>query len=282
MKLQVFHRTQYTYASPVIESFNEVRLHPLSIDGQNCQSFILKVLPASRLSHYFDFFQNYVHFFEVLGPHNVLTIESTSKVTTAYVPLPEDAETVPLSRLAELTQLDKCYDFLQPSQFVTLGPEVWRLALDATAGETDTWRAALIIMRYIHGSFTYTPQSTNVNTMVEEVIQLRRGVCQDFAHLMLGMCRSLKIPARYVSGYLYNGPGGVLQGSQASHAWCEVYLPQLGWRALDPTNNQPADENYVKVAVGRDYADIVPVKGSYKGTREKTMTVHVEVTSLEI
>jgi transglutaminase-like putative cysteine protease len=281
MKLHVIHRTEYTYASPVIESFNEVRLQPMSKDGQDCQSFILKILPSSRLSHYYDFYQNYVHFFEVLAPHTTLSIESTSRVITTYTALQENAVGISLSSLAACSQMEKCYDFMQPSQYVSQSPDIWRLALDAIADETDAWKAAHIIMRYIHGNFAYVPSSTNVNTTVEEVLRLRQGVCQDFTHLMLAMCRSLKIPARYVSGYLYNGPGQMLEGSQASHAWCEVFLPEFGWRALDPTNNQPADEHYVRVAVGRDYADIIPVKGSYKGAREKTMTVHVEVTSLE-
>src|SRR5205823_6288641 len=105
--------------------------------------------------------------------------------------------------------------------------------------------------RYIHAQFTYAPASTNVNTALPEVLETRRGVCQDFAHVMLGMCRSLRIPARYVSGYLYSDPGNNLTGAQASHAWCEVYIGDFGWQALDPTNNQPADEIYVKVAVGR-------------------------------
>jgi transglutaminase-like putative cysteine protease len=95
---------------------------------------------------------------------------------------------------------------------------------------------------------------------------------------MLGMCRSLKIPARYVSGYLYNGPLDQLEGAQASHAWCEVFIPDFGWRALDPTNDQQADERYIKVAVGRDYADIVPVQGTYRGAGTKKMTVEVNVT----
>jgi transglutaminase-like putative cysteine protease len=112
-----------------------------------------------------------------------------------------------------------------------------------------------------------------------EVLEQKAGVCQDFAHVMLGMCRALKIPARYVSGYIYNGPSGTLAGAQASHAWCEVYLPDLGWRALDPTNNQQADERYVKVAAGRDYADVAPIKGQYRGTPQKTMNVTVQVTA---
>ena len=102
-------------------------------------------------------------------------------------------------------------------------------------------------------------------------------MCQDFAHVMIAMCRSLKVPARYVSGYLYNGPKQLLRGAQASHAWCEVYVPGVGWRGLDPTNGQPADERYVKVATGRDYADVPPVRGRYRGTAEQRMQVEVDV-----
>lgn len=132
-------------------------------------------------------------------------------------------------------------------------------------------------MRFIHANFAYVPLSTDVNTHMIEVVRQRRGVCQDFAHVMLGMCRTLKIPARYVSGYLYNGPANQLLGAQASHAWCEVFVPDHGWRALDPTNNQPADERCIKLAVGRDYADVAPIKGHYKGTPRRTMTVEVRV-----
>lgn len=280
MKLQVVHRTHYSYAEPVTDSFNEARLQPTSADGQNCSSFILKVLPSTRLSHYLDFYLNYVQYFEVPEPHSTLTIESVSTVSTVAKPMSEEALGVEWKRMEQCVPMEKCYDFLQSSNYVALTPEVWRLALDAIGGETDAWKATLAVMRFIHRNFTYTPLVTNVNTHMLEVVQQRRGVCQDFAHVMLGMCRALKIPARYVSGYLYNGPAGHFIGSQASHAWCEVFLPEIGWRALDPTNNQQVDQHYVKVAVGKDYADIIPVKGHYKGTPNKKMTVDVKVTLL--
>jgi transglutaminase-like putative cysteine protease len=281
MKLQVIHRTDYTYGAPVVESFNEVRLQPVSQDGQLCLSFVLKIFPPSHLSHYYDFYRNCVHFFEVTEPHATLSIESASTVTTSPPAMKPGAANIPMARLPECVQLEKCYDFLQGSEFVPLGPEVWRLALDACGGIDDVWLAAQTIMGFICDNFDYVPNSTTVNTVMTEVLAHRSGVCQDFAHVMLGMCRSVKIPARYVSGYLYNGPGGHLLGAQASHAWCEVFLPGIGWRALDPTNNKLADERYVKVAVGRDYGDIVPVKGTYKGTRQKAMKVTVQVIHLE-
>ena len=106
-------------------------------------------------------------------------------------------------------------------------------------------------------------------------------MCQDFAHVMIAICRSLEIPARYVSGYLYNGPRELLRGAQASHAWCEVYVPGIGWRGLDPTNDQPAGERYVKVAIGRDYADVAPVQGRYRGTSEQRLEVEVDVQRLD-
>ncbi|HZO84580.1 MAG TPA: transglutaminase family protein [Verrucomicrobiae bacterium] len=282
MKLQVVHRTTYEYAQPVTQNYNELRLQPVTQDGQTCDSFTLNLVPVPRLSHFLDFYLNYVHFFEVPDPHPSLSIESISQVVTAAARLSDDAVTANLDRLPECVRLEKCYDFLQPSTFVAAPPEVWRLALDVTHGQTDVWQAAVAIRRFIHGNFSYTPCVTGVNTHMLEFLKLRRGVCQDFAQLMLGMCRALKIPARYVSGYLYNEPRGKFLGAQASHAWCEVFVPDFGWHGLDPTNNRTADEHYVKVAIGRDYADIVPVKGHYKGTPNRKMTVQVTVSELPI
>jgi len=174
-------------------------------------------------------------------------------------------------------RLERCHEYLQPSRYVDLSPEAWRLAVDATHGEPDLWRAAVAIMRLIFREFRYEPGATHVRTRVDEALAGRRGVCQDFAHVMLAMCRSLGIPALYVSGYLYNGPRELLRGAQASHAWCEVFVPGLGWRGLDPTNDQPADEHYVKVAIGRDYADVAPVQGTFRGTTTQDLTVEVDV-----
>jgi len=278
MKLHVTHRTRYEYSAPVIESFNEMRLQPTSADGQVCHSFLLKILPSTRLSHYLDFFLNCVHFFELPEPHTTLSIESSALVTTVSHAVPPDQVTVPMSRLRECLAMEECYDFLQPSKHVVIDPSVWRLAVDATMGEADVWQAAVKVMQFIRSEFVYKAEETTVNTPIAEVIEKRKGVCQDFTHVMLGMCRSLKIPTRYVSGYLYNGPLDQLEGAQASHAWCEVFIPDHGWRALDPTNDRQADEHYIKVATGRDYADIVPVQGTYRGAGTKKMSVEVNVT----
>lgn len=272
MKFEILHRTQYTYDSPVRESFNEVRLQPLSNEQQTVDSFLLKVLPSARLRHYQDFYFNCVHHFEIPEPHSALSIESRLEVTTqpARV-LALDARPAAMSRLPEALQQGRCYDFIQSSRYVELTPEAWRLAVDACDGEQDVWQTALRLMAYVHRTFTYQPSSTHVHTHMREALAQRRGVCQDFAHVMIGLCRSLQIPALYVSGYL------ATQAASATHAWTEVFVPGLGWQGLDPTHNRPPDENYVKIGVGRDYGDVAPVSGTYKGTTQRSLTVEVKI-----
>ncbi|MBI3881095.1 MAG: transglutaminase family protein [Verrucomicrobia bacterium] len=275
MKWEIFHRTRYRYASPVRESFNEVRVRPVTNEHQTLDSFLLKVLPAARLQHYEDFYANCIHHFELPEPHDTLLIEANSVVTTRPpATLAFDAMPAPLSRLPEALRSERCFDYLQASHFVDLSPETWRLALDATDGQTDIWQSALAIMRFVYGNFRYEPSSTGVHTHIREVIEQRRGVCQDFAHVMLGLCRSVKIPALYVSGYL------ATETASATHAWVEVFIPGHGWRALDPTHNSQPGETYVKIAVGRDYADVPPVSGHYKGTTDRRMDVEVQIRSL--
>lgn len=272
MKWEIIHRTQYTYASPVTESFNEVRLHPVSDERQEVDDFLLKILPATRLRHHRDFYSNVVHHFDIPEPHTVLMVESFLHVTTRPSPPLSETETFfPLARIGEASREPRVFDFLQQSRFVDMSPETWRLALDATEGMTDTWQAALAIMRFIYGHFKYESRSTHVHTHMSDVLRDRRGVCQDFAHVMLGLCRALKIPALYVSGYL------ATEIASATHAWVEVLIPGVGWRGLDPTHNCQTGETYVKIAVGRDYADVPPVTGNYKGTTDRKMEVSVKI-----
>jgi transglutaminase-like putative cysteine protease len=282
MKLHVLHRTRFKYATTVRESFNEVRLQPVSTDTQVCHSFLLKVLPTAKLSHYLDFYLNYVHLFEVVQAHTELTVEANSTVTTPDGPvIAAELHPAALADIGECARIDRCYDFLQSSTYVEVGADLWRLALDAIDGQTDAWQAAQAVMHFIYREFRYQPASTHAHTHMREVLKARTGVCQDFAHVMLGLCRAVKIPARYVSGYLYNGPADQLKGAQASHAWVEVYVLGHGWCGLDPTNNRQPDGHYVKVAVGRDYADVSPVKGTYRGTAKRQLQVEVLVTRLE-
>lgn len=275
MRFQIVHRTRYAYASPVRESFNEIRLQPVSNEHQTVESFLLKILPPSRLRHYDDFYKNVVHHFEIPEPHTAVLVEAMTTVSTRSIALPLEATPASLDRLSECARTERCFDYLLPSRYVEWDPEAWRLAVDAIQGATDIWQAAVAVMRFIHGHFRYTPLSTHVHTHMRQVIEQRQGVCQDFAHVMLGLCRSLKIPALYVSGYL------ATESASATHAWIEVFVPDVGWRGLDPTHNRAVDENYVKIAVGRDYADVTPVSGHYKGTLDRRMEVTVDIRKLE-
>jgi transglutaminase-like putative cysteine protease len=273
MKWEIFHSTRYDYLSPVCDSVNSVCLQPMPIPEQTLESFILKVLPASRLTHSHDLFFNRITRFEIPEPHSYLVIEAQSIVSThPSDPLPAAGKLCSLEEIRSGPSVESYSDYLPASRFVGLSPEAWKLAVDATLGQDDAWMAVLAVMSFVHGYLKYEPFSTHVHTTMAEVLKNRRGVCQDFAHLLIGLCRTLKIPARYVSGYL------ATEKASATHAWMEVFIPGHGWRGLDPTHNRQIDETYVKIAHGRDYGDVPPISGNYRGTRERRMTVSVKIT----
>ena len=273
MKWSILHRTRYTYSTPVRDSFNDVRLQPMPIPEQTVESFLLKVLPAARLTHSKDFYSNWIHHFQIIEPHSHLLIEANSVVDTHPPALLPDEPICPYDRMREAPNIERCFDYLLESRFVELSPEAWKLALDATVGVADAWQAALALMRFVHGFLKYESASTHVHTHMSEVLRDRRGVWQDFAHLLIGLCRSLKIPARYVSGYL------ATEAASATHAWIEVFVPGHGWRGLDPTHNCQLTGEYVKIGNGRDYADVSPISGNYRGTRDRKMEVEVRITA---
>lgn len=230
------------------------------------------VISATRLQHYTDFYSNTVHHFEIAEDHSSLAIETNAIVETN--PPPPLAEDATVGTAEGSLQGATSFDFLHASRFVEVSPEIWRLAIDATHGMTDSWQRTLAIMNFVHTRLVYESNSTHVHTHMRQVLEQGRGVCQDFAHVMLGLCRCVQLPARYVSGYL------ATESASATHAWVEVFVPDHGWRALDPTHNRQADATYVKIGIGRDYSDVSPVTGYYKGTLEHRM--HVEVKIREV
>ena len=273
MKWQIIHSTRYEYGSEVRDSVNNVCLQPLPIPEQTVELFLLKVLPASRLTHSHDLFSNRISRFEITEPHNSLLIEAQSRVSThPPAPLPVAEKLCSFEAIQAVANTECWFHFLQTSRFVVISPEVWKLAVDATHGLDDAWLAALALMEFVFGFLKYEPYSTHVHTHMVEVMKGRRGVCQDFAHLLIGLCRTLKIPARYVSGYL------ATETASATHVWVEVFIPGHGWRGLDPTHNRQIGETYVKIGHGRDYHDVPPVSGNYRGARERKMTVAVKIT----
>ncbi len=274
------HRTTFHYGVPVTESTNTLRLEPRTFPYQKTISALVRVLPATRLSRFTDLFQNITHHFELPKPHSKLEIESRIRVHNLPLAIPETSRTATASQYHETGIQERIWPYLQESRRVSQSPEVWHHAVDVTEGLTAVYDQASAIMAWINREFVYAPGATGVKAHLEESFAMRRGVCQDFTHVMLGMCRTIGVPARYASGYLYNGPKDSLVGAQASHAWCEVYLPAAGWIGFDPTNNTLADERYVKVAVGRDYEDVSPVEGSYRGHGHCQLEIKVEVEKI--
>ncbi len=280
MKLAVFHRTTFIYAMPVTQSVNTLHLEPRTFPYQKTISALIRIIPATRVRRFTDLFQNITHHFELPGEHSRLEIESRIRVHNLPLDISQLSRDATLAAYSDSSVREQVWPYLQESRWVSRHPEVWRQALDVTSGLVSIFDQATALMQWIYQEFTYDPGATNVNTHLEEAFQMRRGVCQDFTHVMLGLCRAVGISARYASGYLYNGPRDTLVGAQASHAWAEVYLPAAGWIGFDPTNNTLADERYVKVSVGRDYEDVAPVRGSYHGTGQCRMEVLVEVEKI--
>jgi transglutaminase-like putative cysteine protease len=276
LTLSISHLTRYTYEGPVQDSFNEARLQPISDSLQHCREFSFRIDPETPVRDYPDFYTNCVHYFDVPQPHESLEVQALSVVQTQ----PDLRGAIPSVGSADLESAavkEHHFDFLHSSEFVSLEADVWREAIDALPnGVHDVWKDTVAIGEFIHRNYKYTPRSTNVNTRAVEVVKKKQGVCQDFAHLMLGLCRIHHIPARYVSGYFLNQhklPGEI----EASHAWIEVFIPGYGWKAYDPTHRRGTDTRYVKLAIGRDYSDIRPVGGTFRGKGTRKMVVEVSV-----
>ncbi|MEK0446971.1 MAG: hypothetical protein RLZZ399_2292 [Verrucomicrobiota bacterium] len=278
MKLHITHSTVYQYFSPVTESSNELRLTPPKTLWQDPTFFLLRVLPPTRLRRFQDFHQNTVTYFEVEETHQKLLIEATSTVVTTDCYAAGEPKGVDLSTLNDASKMEDLQPFLQAGGPVEIPPEIWRAAIDTLTTQTDVFGLAYALMRYVYQQCTYVAGATHVNTTSTQFFETKRGVCQDFAHLMLALCRAVRLPARYVSGYLYDARRKDIRGAHSTHAWVDVWIPGNGWYGLDPTNNCLAGEHYVTLAVGRDYQDVAPVKGTYwgRGGCKMTVTVHLE------
>jgi len=277
MILHLLHRTTFAYAGTARDSFNEARLRPVTDHLQACRAFSLRISPTITPREYRDFYGNTVHYFELADNHTKLVIEAVSTVETVPLANRPAVPRVPATELKRSIERDLLAEFFSSSHYVPLDVELWREAQDALAeGRGDVWGDVRRLGAHIYRTFAYKPKTTGVNTRATDALKLRMGVCQDFAHVHLGLCRSLGIPARYVSGYFFNTTRRPRE-IEASHAWIEAYVPNYGWAAFDPTHDRPADDRYVKVAVGRDYADIRPVNGTYRGAPTRSLKVEVAV-----
>ncbi|MEM0965199.1 MAG: transglutaminase family protein [Verrucomicrobiota bacterium] len=287
MRFSVSHTTIYRYAEPASESVAELRLCPTSDAQQTVEERQLAVDPSVPVGSFVDYWGNPVEYFAIPFRHSRLTITSTSTVET----LPQDSvEFCRNVTVAEAKQILSRYsvemiDFRRPTKLVPIGGVLRGLnSMFFREGESivDT---VTEVNHWIHDQFDYVPGATDITTPIDEVIELRKGVCQDFAHVMLSILRTGGIPARYVSGYIEpydptQKKGSELVGAAASHAWVEVGLPGGRWWGLDPTNDQAAGERHIKVAIGRDYNDVAPFRGTFRGVDEQDLAVKVRIERL--
>lgn len=282
MLLEIRHVTQYRYAFPVRESVMEVWMQPQKSARQRLVSFDMDLDPPAQVFSYADSFGNAVYHFDVPQPHDSLTITARSAVETQPPsPLPGQLDQGEWDRLRSEFLKGECFDFLRPHGFAreseALHAYMSDHQIDALRGR-DPLTAVRALSETIYSSFGYEAGVTRADSPIDDVLKARKGVCQDFAHVMIAICRSWNIPARYVSGYLFTDrKHGDRSDPDATHAWVEVFLPSLRWIGFDPTNNTLATERHVACAVGRDYSDVPPSRGVYKGEAESQLAVGVSV-----
>jgi transglutaminase-like putative cysteine protease len=286
MPYLVRHLTRFTYTSPVSESVMELRMQPLSDGRQRLMRFDVTTTPRARVFAYRDFLGNAVHYFDIPGRHTRLDISAEAAVEVMpRDDLPESLDSSAWQAIDQLVASGAYGDWLAPSRFAT---ETAALKAFSTAINLTRDRSLdpLTLLRRLTGTLyeelSYEPRTTSVDSPIDEALAAKAGVCQDFAHIMTALVRGLGIPCRYVSGYLAPCSSGHDRSTEhATHAWVEALLPDLGWVGFDPTNDTLALERHITVAVGRDYGDVPPTKGVFKGESGSELGVAVSVTRAE-
>lgn len=274
---KIQHRTRYAYAAPVIDCANQLMIYPLPDARLTVKSHSVSISQQPEVALFTDYFGNQVGVFTLIQPHSELIIESLAEVETHAIQFPMDEADAATQweNLASLRTDVAFMDYLKLPHS-ELEPEI-RAALGSVLTYGDKpLKQALQLSEYVHENFQYQQGVTSIETPIEETWRLRAGVCQDFTHLLLYLLRLTGLPARYVSGYVCPREEGV-RGAGATHAWVEVYVPFYGWLGLDPTNNCIVNDGHVRMAIGRSFADVTPVKGTYKGTGAHTLEVSVHI-----
>ena len=280
----VRHLTKFVYDTAVSESAMEVRMHPRSDTNQRCLTFHLSVSPRCRVFSYRDHLANNIHHFDIAGHHGQLVIVAESLVELQPLfALPRALRSQSWQDLDALVASGDYWEFLFPSEFAQETNLLRELAANLDMRRRDdplTLLRELNTALYEH--FDYMPQTTHVDSPIDDALRARSGVCQDFAHVMIALVRNLRIPCRYVSGYLHHGENDrERSAADASHAWVEALLPELGWVGFDPTNDLIAGDRHIRTANGRDYADVPPTKGMYRGRTSSELSVAVQVSAYE-
>jgi len=282
MVYSIRHFNRYRYTKPVSQSTLEVRMHPRSEYTQRCFTFELNVSPKARLFSYMDHVGNTIYHFDMPLPHTELVIVADALVDLEQpYDLPDKLGENSWKELDDLVASDDYWDMLMPSHFARPCSELEELAVkfgvDARNGR-DPLTLIRDLNQNLFDEFEYAKESTSVDSPIEDALKSRRGVCQDFAHIMITMLRGLRIPARYVSGYLYRDAGHKDRSAEgATHAWVEALIPGIGWVGFDPTNNLIAETRHIRTAIGRDYADVPPTKGTLIGSSSAASELKVRV-----
>jgi transglutaminase-like putative cysteine protease len=273
------HTTEIRYSRAISQSVNEVRLTPLADARQRLEWSSLRAEPAARIEAGRDGFGNAVHRFALPQAHDALFVESEAMVETRPAAIPAEWEAVGLEAVADPAYRQERAAYLLPSRHVRWQEPVHSLARSLSLPEDD---GLAVWLRALEGAvgetISYSRGATRVDTSVEDVVRLRRGVCQDMAHVLIALCRRRGVAARYVSGWMHNphraGPG-------ASHAWAEAAVPGHGWMEVDPTNPGSSLERHIRLAVGRDYDDVPPLRGRFRGRTAQELRVSVELRAVE-
>lgn len=283
----ITHKTIYNYESDATESYSRLCVTPITTFCQNINSRSIEIEPSVPIFDHKDFFGNIVHEFSVPFRHNHLIITAYSDVDTfmpSHDPLKSEMTVQEAGEWTRKHMYD-FYDYLVESSFVPLTEEVHKFAKQILTPKKKLSEAIMELNTAFTKDFTYKSGSTTINTPIDEVLKKREGVCQDFAHTMIACLRSQFIPARYVSGYIesfdpaYHTEG--LVGAEQSHAWLDVFIPKYSWFGLDPTNNMISSDQHVRVAIGRDFNDVSPVRGTFKGAGKQNLSVEVKVRRAE-
>jgi transglutaminase-like putative cysteine protease len=284
MEFEVTHTTHYRYSQPAAEAYGEARLTPPNLPSQTVIHHRLILNPEVNTSRYEDHFGNSVDFFSLPFRHQRLVVTNQAIVRTHPLPRPDEALDLSIQEARQIlnSALTDIFDYLQPTPVVEIGRDAVTWARKYLRGDRPIGAALQDLNEAIHREFQYESGSTENSTPLATVWKMRKGVCQDLAHIGLSVLRTAGLPARYVCGYIETNPPRTpdgrqrrLTGAVATHAWIEVLVPGMQWVSIDPTNRQWIDERYVTVSFGRDYRDATPLRGTFKGSGGQHMRVRV-------
>ncbi len=284
MYYAVTHLTIYNYSNPINDSVMEVRMQPRSDGNQRCTRFALNVSPATKTFNHKDYLGNMIHTFDIPSSHTKLAIKAEAVVEVKdTLNLPNALSQSAWDEIDAQSKHHDYYDMLLAGKFARPTDLLAQFAQEIDwRRRSDPLNLLRELNSRIFNSFDYVQNVTRADSPIDEALSARRGVCQDFSHIMLALVRQVGIPARYVSGYLYTlKEEGDRSDVDASHAWIEAWLPDLGWIGFDPTNNLIVSDRHIRVSVANDYDKASPSRGVFKGTADTTLEVRVKVDKLD-